>query len=97
MRNTVFNGHMQWVVLPDGQTKGMKLVLEERGVITKEMNTAKMREELNKFDDFKNKVTILEQHIESKGHTCIFTPKVHCKLNAIERCWCHVKKHTSIC
>lgn len=59
------------MVLPDGQPKGVKLVLEERGVNTKRMNAAKMREELNKFDDFKNKV-ILEQHIESKGHNCIY-------------------------
>ena len=33
----------------------MKSVLEERGVNTKGMNAAKMREELNKFDDFKKK------------------------------------------
>ena len=72
----------------------MKLVLEERGVNTKEMNATKMREELNKFDDFKNKVTILEQHIKNKGHICVFIPKFHCELNAIEQCWCHAKKHT---
>ena len=70
----------------------MKLVLEERGVNTRGMNAAKM-EELNKCDDFKKKVTILE-HIESKGHICMFIPKFHCELNAIERCWCHAKKHT---
>ncbi len=94
MRDTVFNGQIQSMVLPDGQPKGMKLVLEERGVNTRGMNAAKMREELNKFDDFQKKITILEQRIESKGHICIFIPKFHCELNAIERCWCHAKKHT---
>ena len=60
MRDTIFNGQIQLMVLPEGQPKGMKLVREERGVNTKGMNAAKVREELNKFDDFKNKVTILE-------------------------------------
>ena len=58
MQDTVYNGQVQSMVLPDGQPKGMKLVLEEREVNTKGMNATKMREELNKFDDFKNKVTI---------------------------------------
>ena len=24
---------------------------------------------------------------------CVFLPKIHCKLNPIERVWCHAKKH----
>lgn len=24
----------------------------------------------------------------------MYIPKYHCKLNPIERCWCHAKKHT---
>ena len=36
---------------------------------TKGRNAVKMRG--IKFDDFKNKI-ILEQHIENKGHFCIF-------------------------
>ncbi len=60
MRDTVYNGQVQSMALPDGQRKGMKLVLEERGVNTKGMNATKMREELNKLDDFRNKITILE-------------------------------------
>ena len=34
------------MILSDGQPKGMKLVLEERGVNTRGMNAAKVREEL---------------------------------------------------
>ena len=52
MRDAIFNGQVQSMVLPDGQPKGMRLVLEER-VNTRGMNAAKMREKLNKFDDFK--------------------------------------------
>jgi len=80
------------MVLPDGRPKGMKLVLQERGVDTKDMNADKMRETL-KYDDFKNSKTILEERIKERGHLCYFFPKFHCELNAIERCWCHAKKH----
>ena len=34
MRDAIFNGQVQSVVLPDGQPKGMRLVLEEGGVNT---------------------------------------------------------------
>ena len=81
MRDTVHNGQIQSMVLQDGQPKGMKLVLEN----TKGTNAVKMRGV--KFDDLKNEVTILEQHVENKGHMCIFIPGFHCELNAIERCW----------
>lgn len=50
MRNTVWQGRMQRMVLDDGQQKGMKRVLEERGVDTKGFNASKMREELKKFE-----------------------------------------------
>ena len=46
LRDTVFNGQTQSMVLGDGQPKGMKLVLEERGVDTTGMNADKMRQEL---------------------------------------------------
>ena len=37
------------MVLPDGRPKGMKMVLQERGVDTKGMNAQKMRETLSKY------------------------------------------------
>ena len=64
MRDTVFEGTIQKMVRPDGRPKGMKLVLQERGVDTKGMNADKMRETLKKYDDFKNSKTILEERIE---------------------------------
>ena len=53
MHSTVFNGEVQEMVLADGRPKGMKIVLEERGINTNGMNANKMKEELNKFEDFK--------------------------------------------
>ena len=38
MRDTIFNGRIERVVLPDGPPKGMKIVLQERGVDTSGMN-----------------------------------------------------------
>ena len=32
MRDTLWNGGVQKMVLPNGRAKGMKLVLQERGV-----------------------------------------------------------------
>ena len=42
------------MVTDAGLPKGMKFVLQERGVETKGMNAAKMRETLSKFSDFTN-------------------------------------------
>ena len=94
MRETVFNGKVQQMVLPDGRPKGMKVVLQERGVDTKGMNAQKMRETLSKYPDFASSKTIVQDKIESRGHLCMFFPKFHCELNASERNWCHAKKHS---
>lgn len=94
LRDTIFDGQVQKMVMDDGRAKGMKIVLEERGVETKGMNADKMREVLNTFQDFKNKKTLLEEKVESRGHLCVFFPKFHCELNAIERVWCHAKKYS---
>ena len=44
MRDTVFNGKVQQMVLSDGKPKGMKMVLQERGVDTEGMNAEKLWE-----------------------------------------------------
>lgn len=49
MRDTEWNGKVQSMTMDDGQQKGMKQVLIERGVDTKGMNADKMRGELNRF------------------------------------------------
>lgn len=91
MRDTQWNGKVQKMTLDDGQQKGMKRVLMERGVDIKGMNASKMREELAKFSDFCN---YLEEAVKERGHLCLFLPCFHCELNPIERCWCYAKKYT---
>ena len=43
MRSTEFNGIQQIMVLPDGSPKGLKMVLQERGIDIRSMNADKTR------------------------------------------------------
>lgn len=90
----MFNGVEQTMVLPDGHPKGLRIVLEERGVNTKGMSAEKLTEELSKHDDFRCTKTLLEEKVQARCHLCMYFPKFHCELNAIERCWCHAKKYS---
>ena len=95
MRDTVWAGEVQKMVFDDGTPKGMKQVLEERGVDTAGMLGADMRETLREFDDFNSQKTLVEELVEGRGHIAYFIPKYHCELNPIERVWCHSKKYIS--
>ena len=94
MKDTIWQGNPQLMTSLDGKQKGMKKVLEERGIITTGMTAPKMREMLKTYPDFCNSISLLEELVISKGHLCFFLPKFHCELNPIERCWCHAKRHT---
>lgn len=83
------------MTLDDGQQKGMRSILEERGVDTVRMKAGQMREELRKFEDFSaDGVPIVEEMVTGRGHVCLFIPRFHCELNPIGRCWCHAKRFT---
>ena len=43
MCDTTWNGALQTMVRADGKAKGMKMILEERGVDTKNMRAEDMR------------------------------------------------------
>ena len=92
MRETVWNGQPQSLVLNNGTPKGLRLVLEERGVDVGGMKKDEMVSILSEHPDFKEQKTILEELIGEKGHVCLYCPKYHCELNPIECCWCHAKK-----
>ena len=53
MRDTLYIGKLQRTVLADGTPKGMKRVLEERGVNVNKMKADNMREKLQSMHDFK--------------------------------------------
>ena len=94
MRDTIWGGAVQRMIDNTGTPKGMKVVLEERGVDTTNMRLKDMRDLLKTFPDFSGQKTILEDYIERRGHICIYYPKFHCELSPIERVWCQSKKHT---
>ena len=59
---------MQKLVDDKGVPKGMKKILEERGISTSRMKADDMRTVLSFHDDFQNEKTLVEQFIIEKGH-----------------------------
>ena len=94
MRDTVWDGKLQRMVLNDGRPKGMRTVLQERGIDTDRMKAADMRLVLGSHADFKYEKTALEHLIQEKGQRALFLPKFHCELNPIERVWGEAKRYT---
>ncbi len=76
MRDSVLDGKSQRMVHPDGTPKVMKAILEERGVNTKGMKAQDLRDKLKTYTDFQNQKTLLEEYVESRGHLCMFYPKI---------------------
>lgn len=94
MHNTVWGGSVQKLVDECSIPRGMRAVLEERGVDTAGIRAKDMRQTLKTFPDFKGQKTILEEYIVQRGQLCMFYPKFHCELSPIERVWCQSKKYT---
>ena len=80
----------------DGLPKGMKIVLEERGIDTTGMRAAYMRLVLGHHADFKFEKTALEHFMQEKGQRAIYLPKFHCELNPIERVWGEAKRYIRV-
>lgn len=95
MRDGWWGGKVQAMNLPNGVPKGMKLVLEERGVDTRNMNGNKMREVLGSHPDFKYEKSKIERYLSDEcKHIVYMLPKFHCELNPIERVWAQAKRYT---
>ena len=94
MTDTVWAGKVQRLVFHDGVPKGMKQVLEERGINTGTFKADDMRVILANHDDFRVEKTIIEHFLSSCGHQVHFIPKFHCELNPIERVWGQAKRYT---
>ena len=90
MRDTVWAGRVQTIVDENGVPKGMRKVLEERGIPTC-MNADDMRVVLTNHEDFRTEKTIVEHYLTDLGHLVVFIPKFHCEFNPIERLWGQAK------
>ena len=96
MRDTYYNGRLQKMVFSDSDRtpKGMKKVLEERGVNVSKMKAEDMRQALQSMNDFKYEKTKVENLLLDSGYKAYFIPKFHCELNPIERVWAQSKKYS---
>ena len=90
----VVNGAPQRMVLPDGTPKGLKMVLEERGVDVRKMKKEDMVAKLATFDDFKNEKNKVQRLLIQFEIRALFLPKFHPELNPIERVWGKAKVYT---
>ena len=72
LRDTVWQGHPQHLTFPDGRPKGMKLILEERGIDTVRWTAKEMRAELASHEDFRDEKTVVEKAVE-EGVTSAFS------------------------
>ena len=52
-----------------------------------------MHQVLSLQTDFANEKSMLQHYLKGQGHVCIFLPKFHCELNAIEMLWGYAKYH----
>jgi len=89
---------------PD-QPKGMKQVLQERGVwidgllmkcrdkCLVDLDNCCAKRLLEVQPDFQEQRSLVQEVIEAAGHLCIFLPKFHCELNFIEYFWGAIKKY----
>ncbi|CAK5263642.1 unnamed protein product [Mycena citricolor] len=86
-----------------GKAKGMKAVLQERGLWNPSL---KMRckdscltksccahSVLTHEPDFQQQRSLVQETIENARHLCIILPKYHCELNFIEFFWGAVKRY----
>ena len=95
MRDGVWDGKPQIMNYALGVQKGMRVVLEERGVNTHGMNADRMREILSSHADFRNEKSRIERFLmEEKEHIVYMLLKFHCELNPIERVWAQAKRYS---
>ena len=95
MRDGCWDGKVQKMVDAQGVAKGLRVVLEERGVDTRSMGADQMRETLKSFPDFKFEISRIQRLLtEENGHIVYMLPKYHCELNPIERVWAQAKRYT---
>ena len=95
MRNGYWNGKVFKMNFAIGVPKGLRIVLQERGVDTTNMNADQMREVLKQHPDFRDEKCRIERLlVEEHSHLAYFLPKYHCELNPIERVWAQAKRYS---
>ena len=91
MRDTTWAGEVQSLSYSLGVPKGMKQILEERGIRTDSLKAEDMRKILSNHKNEKPRVI---SYLESKGYRALFLPKFYPELNPIERVWGQAKRYS---
>ena len=98
MHDTTWNGRIwkMYYTDHDGRkvAKGMKMVLEERGISTAGKTADWMCETLAKNSNFRDEKNMIEHMLMNRAHIPCFLPKFHPELNPIERVWAQLKRYT---
>ena len=99
VRDTVWAGNVQEMVLPDGHAKGLRTILTERGINHQRMKADDMRVVLSQHDEFQNEKGVVQQFVQGRGHKAYFLPEFHYEMNPIERVWgqskCYCRAYTN--
>ena len=73
--------------------KGIKSILQERGLWTDSLKLPEARKLLAEQPDFRQQQEWVVETLTKAGHHIIYLPKFHCELNYIEHLWCAAKAY----
>ena len=90
------NREIQIMLTADGKQKGIRTILQERGLWRDGMTAKEGRKLLSEQMDFKvaSFSSCIKETIYSAGHQFLFFPKFHPELNPIELFWGWSKRYT---
>ena len=77
-----------------GVQKGLRTILQERGLWNSSLDLARSKVLLGQQPDFATQKDWLTEIVETAGHSIIFFPKFHPEFNFIERMWGRSKVYT---
>lgn len=103
--NKLIVAQVQDLVYPEGhlfagEAKGLRTILQERGMWQDGMLKAEAATTLAECPDFKHEKTELEKLVSNFAtssqvqHSVLFLPKFHCEFNPIELAWAKSKIYT---
>ena len=73
MRDTIWAGKPQKLVMDDGTPKGAELILQERGVSNRTLKLDDMRVILANYEDFRTEQNALTKLVHSKRTVCAYS------------------------